>query len=134
MPQVLVVDDDAELRDATGMLLAAAGYQVVEAADGRPALTHLQRSTQGMIVLLDLDMPGMDGEAVLAAVEASPQLARRHVFILFTAHQGHTLSLRLAQLLTTLAVPTWGSPSRWRSCWASSRRQRTVWRRAVASG
>jgi CheY-like chemotaxis protein len=110
MTQVLVVDDDTDLREATCMLLAAAGYQIVEAPDGRSALTQLHRSTQGMIVLLDLDMPGMDGEAVLAEVESNPELARRHVFILFTAHLGHTLSLRLAHLLTALAVPILGKP------------------------
>jgi CheY-like chemotaxis protein len=58
-----------------------------------------------MIALLDLDMPGIDREAVLAAVETSPALARRHVFILFMAHQGHLLSLQQAQLPTALAVP-----------------------------
>jgi CheY-like chemotaxis protein len=61
---ILVVDDIATNRLVAGQLLASAGARVVEAASGPEALARL---AQGGIdaVLLDLMMPGMDGQETL---------------------------------------------------------------------
>jgi CheY-like chemotaxis protein len=59
---VLVVDDDAEIRQLLRRMLEPEGYMVVEAENGRVALERL-RETPPSVVLLDLMMPEMDGFA-----------------------------------------------------------------------
>ena len=61
---MLVVDDEAAIRDVAHRVLTRAGYRVVTAADGHEALGLLQ--DQGMaadLVLTDVVMPGMTGAA-----------------------------------------------------------------------
>lgn len=75
--RVLVVDDDAGVRDVCTTLLHALGYDAAEASNGPKALESLQ--TDGaQLVLLDLELTGMRGEDVLRAVKAH----RPHVRVL----------------------------------------------------
>ena len=69
--EVLVVDDDADLRARLRALLERGGLQVVEAADGQEALAEVDRRVPGL-VLLDLTMPVMDGFTFLKALRARP--------------------------------------------------------------
>ena len=62
---VLVVDDDATLRELLRRILENAGYTVVEAENGRVALERLRTMAPG-VILLDLMMPEMDGFEVVA--------------------------------------------------------------------
>ena len=102
-PSVLVVDDDASIRETLHELLADAGYVVNEARDGLQALDHLRKAPEPVIVLLDLMMPRMDGAALLGAVAGDSGRLRRHTYIMMTA--GHqTLSLAFAHLLSDLDV------------------------------
>jgi signal transduction histidine kinase/DNA-binding response OmpR family regulator len=64
---VLVVDDDAALRELMRRVLEGAGYTVVEAENGRVALERLRAVSPG-VILLDLMMPEMDGFDVVAEV------------------------------------------------------------------
>ena len=64
---VLVVDDDATVRDLLRHILEGAGYTVVEAQNGRVALDHLRTMVPG-VILLDLMMPEMDGFEVVAEI------------------------------------------------------------------
>jgi len=69
---VLIVDDDAGVRDVCTSLLHALGYRAEVASSGSKAIeTIAQDGTALQLVLLDLDMPGMSGEQVLRAVKAS---------------------------------------------------------------
>ncbi len=63
---ILVVDDEALVRDVASRMLKRLGYRVLMAADGRSAI-DAYRENAGEIdaVILDLSMPGMDGEACL---------------------------------------------------------------------
>ena len=65
-PRVLVVDDEASIRDSLRMILEYEGYRVDEAASGAEALA---RAAEGRpdAVLLDVKMPEMDGLEVLSA-------------------------------------------------------------------
>ncbi len=65
--QVLVVDDDASVRDTVARLLMSAGYDVVAAEDGLEALLHLNKVIPDVIVS-DLNMPGMSGFDLLSVV------------------------------------------------------------------
>lgn len=70
---VLVVDDDADILEVMGEVLGAEGHRVLSANNGRDALALVQRDRPDL-VLLDLEMPEMDGRAFLAAVRAIPEL------------------------------------------------------------
>ncbi len=66
-PTILVVEDDGETRSALARELVAAGYGVVEAADGRSALERWEQRRPDL-VLLDLGLPDMDGLRVVGAI------------------------------------------------------------------
>ena len=61
--RVLVVDDEQHIRRAVGRALGARGYQVETATDGQEALSTAA-VTQPDLVVLDLNLPGLDGLAV----------------------------------------------------------------------
>jgi two-component system nitrogen regulation response regulator NtrX len=67
--RVLVVDDDAAIRDTLRMVLEYEGYEVVTAADGRAGLAELEAGPADA-VLLDIKMPGMDGLETLDRIVA----------------------------------------------------------------
>jgi two-component system chemotaxis response regulator CheY len=80
-PLVLVVDDDPEIRDLCDMLLERAGYQPMTAASGEEAVSILEQTTPALIVL-DLNMPGMDGWSVAALVRKHERTARIPILVL----------------------------------------------------
>jgi CheY-like chemotaxis protein len=107
---VLVVDDDDAIRTALCDLLEFEGYVVYEAPDGAPALQRLRTHPDGMVVLLDVRMPGVDGIQVMEAVAADEMLATRHAFIAMTANENRTLPLAFVNTLTKLRVPILTKP------------------------
>lgn len=70
MPVVLVVDDDATIREYVADLLEMEGYDVRFAVDGQSALVAIQANRPDC-VLLDVMMPGMSGHEVLAEIRRS---------------------------------------------------------------
>jgi CheY-like chemotaxis protein len=73
--QILVVDDDPNVRESVAMSLMAAGYHVVAAEDGFRALSQLRKKLPD-VVLSDLDMPGMSGFELLSVVRRRfPQIS-----------------------------------------------------------
>lgn len=70
--RVLVVDDQAEIREMTAMILEGAGYRVLAAASGPEALRELRRHRFDL-VLLDINMPGMDGWETLRLIRADEE-------------------------------------------------------------
>ena len=81
MARVLVVDDDAAIRDTLRDLLDAEGYDVALACHGLEALESLRRQ-RADVVILDLRMPVMTGDELLAQLDADPDLCRIPVLIL----------------------------------------------------
>jgi len=63
-PKVLVVDDDAGIRETMADILALEGYEVTLAADGEEAIAIAQRERFD-VALLDIRMPKMDGVETL---------------------------------------------------------------------
>src|SRR6266550_2347835 len=63
-PRVLVVDDEASIRDLLAKTLALAEYEVDTAPDGRSALERLRLYPYDLLIV-DLKMPGIDGLAVI---------------------------------------------------------------------
>lgn len=70
---VLVIDDDADVRDVIQRTLAKEGYDVRLAADGASGL-ELARSLRPQVIVLDIMMPGMDGWTVLSKLKNDPEL------------------------------------------------------------
>lgn len=60
-PPVLLVDDDAAVRRTIARFLTFEGFAVVEASNGREALTYLRTGAGASVIVLDLRMPVMDG-------------------------------------------------------------------------
>ena len=73
--RILVVDDDADLRESLAFLLTLKGYDVVTACDGREALQTVQAGPPPSLILLDLMMPEMDGFQFRRALLDDPALA-----------------------------------------------------------
>lgn len=82
---VLVVDDDRDVRDLVTFALERAGCVVVAAEDGVDALEKLASGFAPAIILLDLEMPRLDGEGFLRALDAGAAFPSPRV-IVFTAH------------------------------------------------
>lgn len=57
---ILVIDDDERVRTSLRDILLFGGYQVIEAADGKSAMRHMEESAVDL-VLTDLGMPGING-------------------------------------------------------------------------
>ncbi len=73
-PLVMVVDDSLTVRKITSRLLAREGYRVVTAKDGVEALELLQDEAPA-VMLLDIEMPRLDGYEVTRAIRANSRLA-----------------------------------------------------------
>ena len=72
-PQVLVVDDQFTVRELQRTILEAAGYRV-ETAEGRPGGARAcPPSAASTCVVTDVEMPGMDGLELLAAIRADAE-------------------------------------------------------------
>ena len=76
MSKILVVDDEAAIRNVVGMLLAQAGYDVMLAEYGQLGYRKAQ-SDQPDLVLLDLMMPVIDGFEVLRRLKDT--ITTRHI-------------------------------------------------------
>jgi two-component system nitrogen regulation response regulator NtrX len=68
-PRILVIDDEAAIRDSLKMILEYEDYQFVGAVSGQDGLAAVQRERPDA-VLLDIKMPGMDGMEVLRKLHA----------------------------------------------------------------
>lgn len=79
---ILVVDDDKVSRTMARVLLEKAGYRVTEAEDGVKALEAVSNGTRHALMVLDLDMPRLGGDAVLAKVRSSLTNAGMPVVVL----------------------------------------------------
>jgi excisionase family DNA binding protein len=113
-PCVLVVDDEASIRDLLAKTLALAEYAVDAAPDGKAAVTRLRAQAYDLLIT-DLKMPGMDG---LALIREARRLFPALPVVIITAYsteasaidainlgvQGYlTKPFRIAKILATAA-------------------------------
>ncbi|KAF0206901.1 MAG: response regulator [Actinomycetota bacterium] len=84
--KILVADDNLQIRMLVGAALRSLGHEIIEAVDGEAALaTAIQM--QPDLVLLDVNMPKLDGFEVLAFLRKRPETADVKVIMLTTAAQ-----------------------------------------------
>ncbi len=81
--RVMTVDDSKTMRDLVAYTLRGAGFVVSEAEDGRKALAALQAAPVD-VVITDLNMPHMDGVALIRALRAQPQFRSTPILMLTT--------------------------------------------------
>ena len=81
MATILIVDDDAHIRQLLGLILAGNGHEVLEAADGETALSAL-RAHRPAVAILDVQMPGLSGLEVCRLVRADPSFAGTRVMVI----------------------------------------------------
>ena len=80
-PYILVVDDDEDFRAGLRLALEMKGYQVEESSNGEEALAQLAQKAP-LLVLLDLQMPVMNGREMLQKMRATPDLKEVPVVII----------------------------------------------------
>jgi CheY-like chemotaxis protein len=74
--QILIVDDEVEIRDILSVVLKKRGYQILNTGDGETALRMIEDNPNIALVLLDLRLPGCGGMTVLRDIrENHPDLA-----------------------------------------------------------
>jgi CheY-like chemotaxis protein len=83
---ILIIEDDPDTSEALSDLLAAIGYRVACAADGREALSYLRRNPPPRLVLADLGMPVMNGWVFTIEQHRDPTLATIPVVLLSGNH------------------------------------------------
>ena len=88
---VLAVDDNATIRKAISMRLGAKGYRVVTAENGEKALGLVERDKFDL-VLLDLQLPGINGDEVLARIRANYSEAELPVIMLAASNDKADIS------------------------------------------
>lgn len=81
MPTVMVVEDTEDIRELVAEMLSEAGYDVLEAENGKDALALLQTVKEPCLVLLDLMMPVMSGPEFLETLEDAHRLAALPVIV-----------------------------------------------------
>jgi two-component system chemotaxis response regulator CheY len=85
---ILTVDDSASMRQVVTFTLSAAGYTVIEAVDGKDALSKLARMTTPVnLVITDLNMPNLDGIGLIRSVRTLPAFKGVPILMLTTESQ-----------------------------------------------
>jgi two-component system chemotaxis response regulator CheY len=80
---ILTVDDSVTMRQMIAFTLRSAGFEVVEAADGEDALEKVKGCSMDLIIT-DINMPRMDGIALLQKLRALPEFRFTPILILTT--------------------------------------------------
>ena len=95
-PVVMVVDDSLSMRRTLELQLTRAGYQVITAKDGQEAL-ELLAGSQPNLLLLDIEMPRLDGYELLARLRRQGPFKHLPVAMLTSRaadiHRRHALEL-----------------------------------------
>jgi len=80
---IMIVDDSASLRQVVGIALKGAGYDVIEACDGKDALSKLTGQKVHLIVS-DVNMPNMDGISMVKEIKKLPNYKFTPIMMLTT--------------------------------------------------
>ena len=83
-PTILIVDDDAAIRKMLVEVLSLEGYPTETATNGQEALDMLATGAP-RIILLDFQMPVLDGRGVITQLEDDPAARARHRVVLVSA-------------------------------------------------
>jgi two-component system chemotaxis response regulator CheY len=85
--KVLVVDDSATIRQQVSAALSAAGFEVLEAFDGEDGIAKIEGNPEIGLVILDVNMPRMNGLEMLEMVKAGGKNPALNVVMLTSEGQ-----------------------------------------------
>src|SRR5215211_199101 len=94
--QALILDDSRTLRRILGDMLRQLGFEVAEAADGREALQLLEKAGLPDVVLVDWNMPTMNGLEFVQAVRAQDRLRDLPLMMVTTETEMDQMATALA--------------------------------------
>jgi DNA-binding NarL/FixJ family response regulator len=101
-PTVVIVDDHADFRKSASAMLEAEGFAVIgEAADGHEALAAIER-LRPQVVLLDIQLPDLDGFAVAERLAARPDPPR---IVLISSREAAAYGPRLEEAAAQGFIP-----------------------------
>jgi CheY-like chemotaxis protein len=86
MPKMLVVDDEPEINSLIARIFEKRGFDVVQCEDGVEALTVIEREGHPDIVLIDLNLPKLDGWEVCRRLKTAPATKHIPVVMMTAAH------------------------------------------------
>lgn len=95
--QILLVEDDNDIREVLSQILSFEGYQIVTATNGLEAWNYLQENPAPCLILLDLMMPVMTGNEFRVKQLADANLAKIPVIVISAGDDGK----RTAEILST---------------------------------
>ncbi len=107
MTKVLVIDDDSMVRETVVRLLILEGYQVIESAYGQAGYAAAISDSPN-IILLDLNMPIMDGFQVLHKLKSNPETERIPVIVLTARIDAESERRCMAAGATDYIKKPWG--------------------------
>lgn len=84
---ILIVDDSSSLRLVVKLALNRAGYDVLEAGDGKEGLAQLEKAGKVNLIVSDVNMPNMNGIAFVTEVKKHPRHKFTPVVMLTTEGQ-----------------------------------------------
>ncbi|EGV52827.1 response regulator [Candidatus Endoriftia persephonae] len=87
MASILAVDDSASMRQMVSFTLKGGGYQVIEAVDGVDALSKAKGQSVNLVIT-DVNMPNMDGIALIKELRALPAYKFTPILMLTTESSG----------------------------------------------
>ncbi|MFL6214174.1 MAG: response regulator [Blastocatellia bacterium] len=112
--KLLIVEDNAQVREMLAVALSDAGFSVVTADDGFDGLASARRERPDLI-LTDVEMPNLDGIRMIERLHLETELRGIPVLVLSSVHAGRLAQavaagatsvmqkpVRLAQLITTI--------------------------------
>ena len=82
--RALVVDDSSAMRAILGMTLKRRGFEILQAKDGQDALNVLDSRGKVELILIDWNMPGMNGLELLRRIRGLPQYAGTQILMVTT--------------------------------------------------
>jgi DNA-binding response OmpR family regulator len=100
---ILIVDDEADVRRSMSEVLQISGFSVVEAEDGAVAYGLLRENRYGM-VLLDIRMPKLDGVSLIEALSELPPVVVHSAFSLSSEDRAR-LGTKVVQYLHKPVTP-----------------------------
>src|SRR3989338_8494267 len=82
--KILLADDETDIREIMAKKIAHEGYQVISAEDGEEAWTKIKKENPD-VILLDLNMPKMDGFMVLKLLRENPPSSKWQPVVIISA-------------------------------------------------
>ena len=103
MREALIIDDNRNTADALQQMLDVLGVPARVAYGSSPALAALKGFTPG-VVMLDINMPGLDGTEILSYIKREPRLTRVPVIIITSDDQPETRTRVMSGGATAMIV------------------------------